>query len=297
MDVNKAKSVLIISRQQADLSLWLAALALGNTLKALDKSYHFFVQPEIISQLPDFFNKDLPLLDLQSGKNLLITLKNLKEKISDLKWKQTGNSLEISLFAGNGSVGNPDISISHLGAPDDLKIFINLNKEEAQKDPIMKDLNLTAGNCIFLNAELPALMIYKFLQDSDLTIDSQDADLLFQSITLATENFTVNRDSKTFSVAAELLKLQNEKKEKKPKQNKNEHSPDKASKKTTPIPAEPINTEKLVEKLKPVEPDVVPADYDPLKPATAVPQPLKLEKEAAPVRPPLNTPLPVAGSH
>lgn len=292
----KAQAILIVPGQSVNLGIWESTLALGQVLKKANKDYFIFVENQEHIKTVGSGIDNIPVFDANAAKDLVITLARFEDKVSDVKWEQTGQNVKMRLSTEKGDIGNPDIAISRVHNSFDLKIFVGLNKEEAQAIDSLKDQDFTEGKSVFLKSSvdtdiIPAL-VYDFIKKNKLKLDPDSAQKLLDGIYNATNNFTKNQSAQIFFISSKLMAIINRTdSEEKPVKSKTEDQTDSMSEEDGKL--EEIETPILtVPEVK--EPEELPPDYDPLAPATDFPQPLILEDDPPAPKPQVNSPLPEA---
>ena len=334
MDVIKAHSILIIPKQIEDLSLWYASIALGKVLESSDKSYQIYINEDLSKLLLEILEPSAPLFNTLKYNDLQITVGNVNGKVEKLSWEQNEESLSIKVSLDQDIANTPEVKISPVGNIFDLKIFLGMERTEAESIPMIVKHKLMNGTSVFLNetSEMNhAEQVYDFLLRAKLPIGKEPAELLLKSLYLSTENFTKKTNPETFFLASKLMSsseetptIKEKKKTEKPVKSKEiEEEVTKAEEPETVLPAPVMAEEKIPVKVEekaevtspvstspaptaPVEntvtestpqvtvPEELPSDYDPLAPAFEIPQPLKLENNQPPVKQVVNTPLPEA---
>lgn len=313
MDVIKAQSILIIPKQTSDPSVVLSILALGRTLTENGKTVSYYID-ETISKSIDIFKDDEKIINDTNSKNeLIVKLDNIKSTVTHLDWEQENEELTIKLTSQNGEIGSPDISITHTNQNYDLRIFVQVKKGELETHSGYSDSTIFSGTGVYLydenNDENIPLTIYNFIKKTKYKISESNAETLLLALRNSTENFTTKITSETFQVAAELFKV-SEKSNTEPtkpvmkeKSNDRVTNPQKApldkpikvtEKSTQNKEQVAAENQKEPEKTEFATPEELPANYDPLSPATTLPEPIKLEPSEVSPQPVANSPLPQA---
>lgn len=234
----KAQAILIIPGQSVNSGVWESALALGRTLKKAKKDYSIFTEnQEVVEALDSSISKEsIPMFDTKATRDLIVTLTNLEDKVSDVKWQQTDQEVELRLATDKGNIGNPSVAISRIHNSFDLKIFIGLNQEEAQLLDIIEDLDFSEGKSVFLetttDTDLIPVLVYNFIKKNKLKLDGYSAQKLLDAIYQATDNFTNHQSAETFFIASKLMAIIN-----KPAKSKNAKEAAKID--TMPTPTAP----------------------------------------------------------
>ena len=313
MDVIKAQSILIIPKQTSDPSVVLAILALGRTLTENGKTVSYYID-ETISKSIDIFKDDEKIINDTNSKNeLIVKLDNIKSTVTRLDWEQENEELTIKLTSQNGEIGSPDISITHTNQNYDLRIFVQVKKEELETLSSSTDSTIFSGTGVYLydenNDENIPLTIFNFIKKTKYKISESNAETLLLALRNSTENFTTKITSETFQVAAELFKVSEKshteptKPDTKEKSNDRVPNPQKApldkpikvtEKSTQNKEQVAAENQKEPEKTEFATPEELPANYDPLSPATTLPEPIKLEPSEVSPQPVANSPLPQA---
>ena len=309
MDVIKAQSILIVPPQSEDLSSFLSAIALGNTLLENQKYVTYFVNKSLRNTFETYVATDSMIDGHKESDELIIKLSKIESTITTLDWKQTDDQLEINLLSEKGRIGNPNISFSHSELAFDLRIYLNMDKQSVETLSQGLEPSIFSGTSVYINDPDPVnvvpINVFKFLKQIKYVLSGSSAELLMKSLRVSTDDFKTNTTVETFTIAAELMKIISR------TQAKEIVSPD-----TSPIQIEqnelPKEVETEMEKKQPIEkkvkekpeavkfeekfatPEELPADYDPLSPATIIPKPFSLEPEIQPIEPQNNTPLPEA---
>lgn len=313
MDVIKAQSILIIPKRTSDPSVVLSILALGRTLTENGKTVSYYID-ETISKSIDIFKDDEKIINDTNSKNeLIVKLDNIKSTVTHLDWEQENEELTIKLTSQNGEIGSPDISITHTNQNYDLRIFVQVKKEELETLSSATDSTIFSGTGVYLydesNLENIPLTVFNFIKKTKYKISESNAETLLLALRNSTENFTTKISSETFQVAAELLKVSE-------KSNPEPTKPDmkeKSTNKITTTQKAPVDksikvtekstqnkeqvaevNQKNTEKIEFATPEELPANYDPLSPATTLPEPIKLEPSEVSPQPVANSPLPQA---
>lgn len=307
MDVIRAQSILIIPQQTSSPAVLLSAKALGKVLMAQNKNVDYFLV-KTLAESSDIITTPENIVNETRSKNvLLLTLSKIQSKITSLDWIQNEDKLEITVKSDHGEIGSPDLSISHTLVNYDLRIFIETNKEVIEKLTGVEDNTIFSGTSVFLEnrdqLSIPAINVFNFIIKTKYAIDSEVAMLLFSSLRESTNNFKDKISSEVFAIAAELLKITekevvngevgNSLVQPAPVQTVKPVVEKKIEKKTDNT-APKVPTENKPDIISYATPEVLPPDFDPLSPATEIPEPIKLENEI--VTPPIqpNTPLPQA---
>lgn len=284
----KAQSILIIPGQQPDSGIWESTLALSLALKKAKKTYLILLDEKDRS-LED--NKEIEkasIFNPNSAKDLVITLGRFEDKISTIDWEQTDQEVKIRLSTEQGDIGNPDIAISRTHNFFDLRIFIDINPEQAQSIDSLKVLDFSKGESIFIKSstdtDIVPILIYKFIKKNKLKLDPNSAKKLLAGIYRATKNFTTTQNSETFLVASQLMTIIN-----KPDLEE-KLIPEKTKTEITTV----SEKKKYPPNIEVKEPEELPANFDPLAPAKEIPQPLTFGDKTQTPKPVINTPLPEA---
>ena len=313
MDVIKAQSILIIPKQTSEPSVILSMIALGRTLTENGKSVSYYIDETVRNSI-DIFKDDENIINDTNTKNeLTVKLDNIKSTVKQLDWEQQNDTLTIKLTSQEGEIGSPDISITHTNQNFDLRIFIQVKKQDLESLSISNDTPIFSGTSVFLsedseNENIP-VSIFKFIKKTKYKLSENNAETLLLALRNSTDNFTNNVTSETFQVAAELLKVTEVPK---PKTLEPENG---GNSQTEPIALKKGNLDEEVKKIEssmqtkqpeklqnnktPKEagfatPEELPANYDPLSPATTLPEPIKLEPSEVSPQPVANSPLPQA---
>ncbi len=287
----KAQSILIIPGQQPEPGIWESILALSLVLKKAKKNYLILLDKKD-SFLED--NEEIEkasIFNPNSAKDLVITLGRFEDKISTIDWEQTDQDVKIRLSTEKGEIGNPDIAISRTHNFFDLRIFIDINPEQAQSIDSLKVLDFSKGESIFIKSstdtDVVPILVYKFIKKNKLKLDSNSAKKLLAGVYRATKNFTTTQNPETFLVASQLMTIINKPDlEEKPVSEKTKTEVTTISEKKKQK-RYPLNVEAK-------EPEELPADFDPLAPAKEIPQPLTFGDKPQTPKPVVNTPLPEA---
>lgn len=318
MDINKAKSILIVPIQSDDLTCWQAAHALALSLQNRDKKVQFFANTTVRKYVNSFIQDESLIFDAESARDVVIKVNNFKDKANNLSWKQVGNSLELKIRTEHGTLSNPVVEVEQFGMNFDIKIFVGLSRQKAEKDREIKKTKLTSGVAIFLEQntenESPTALVFEFLKNIKFPINKEVSSLLIKSLYLYTDNFNKRTDSKTFMLASELLQMggQIEYSLKKPVKNISEERM--AGTGLTPLsevlesiegesPLGKVDTKVQEEQVTEKEadsmdiddsviPEELPIDFDPLAPAKEFPKPINLQQLASHTQP--TGPLPIA---
>jgi len=313
MDVIKAQSILIIPKQTSDPSVVLSILALGRTLTENGKTVSYYID-ETISKSIDIFKDDEKIINDTNSKNeLIVKLDNIKSTVTHLDWEQENEELTIKLTSQNGEIGSPDISITHTNQNYDLRIFVQVKKGELETLSGYSDSTIFSGTGVYLydenNDENIPQTIFNFIKKTKYKISESNAETLLLALRNSTENFTTKITSETFQVAAELFKVSEKSSPEPTKLDMKEKATDTVTNPQKAPLAKPIKvTEKPIqnkeqitkanpkntEKIEFATPEELPANYDPLSPATTLPEPIKLEPSEVSPQPVANSPLPQA---
>lgn len=314
MDVIKAQSILIIPKQSSDPSVILSALVLGRTLTENGKHVSYYLDETISKSIDIFYDGEKIINDTNSRNELIVKLDKVKSTITHLDWNQDLEELTIKLISDEGEIGSPDISITHTNQNFDLRIFIKARKEDLESRSNAKDSSVFSGTSVHLLEESDIntpIAVFKFIKKTKYKLSLQNSENLLIALRNSTNNFTTGISSESFLVAAELLSIteksnqvQNAIVEKKT-ENENTKKPSTESKvspvEKVDLPKETIKTDKKPI-VKPEEknfatPEELPADYDPLSPATTLPEPIKLETNKVIPQTEANSPLPQASQN
>lgn len=314
MDVIKAQSILIIPKQSSDPSVILSALVLGRTLTENGKHVSYYLDETISKSIDIFYDGEKIINDTNSRNELIVKLDKVKSTITHLDWNQDQEELTIKLISNEGEIGSPDISITHTNQNFDLRIFIQARKEDLESRSNAKDTSVFSGTSVHLLEESDIntpITVFKFIKKTKYKLSLQNSENLLIALRNSTNNFTTGISSESFLVAAELLSIteksnqvQNAIVEEKA-ENENTKKPSTESKvspvEKVDLPKETIKTDKKPI-VKPEEknfatPEELPADYDPLSPATTLPEPIKLETNKAMPQTEANSPLPQASQN
>ncbi|MCA9380246.1 hypothetical protein KC675_03665 [Candidatus Dojkabacteria bacterium] len=314
MDVIKAQSILIIPKQSSDPSVILSALVLGRTLTENGKHVSYYLDETISKSIDIFYDGEKIINDTNSRNELIVKLDKVKSTITHLDWNQDQEELTIKLISNEGEIGSPDISITHTNQNFDLRIFIQARKEDLESRSNAKDTSVFSGTSVHLLEESDIntpITVFKFIKKTKYKLSLQNSENLLIALRNSTNNFTTGISSESFLVAAELLSIteksnqvQNAIVEEKA-ENENTKKPSTESKvspvEKVDLPKETIKTDKKPI-VKPEEknfatPEELPADYDPLSPATTLPEPIKLETNKVIPQTEANSPLPQASQN
>ena len=314
MDVIKAQSILIIPKQSSDPSVILSALVLGRTLTENGKHVSYYLDETISKSIDIFKDGEKIINDTNSRNELIVKLDKVKSTITHLDWNQDQEELTIKLISNEGEIGSPDISITHTNQNFDLRIFIQARKEDLESRSNAKDTSVFSGTSVHLLEESDIntpITVFKFIKKTKYKLSLQNSENLLIALRNSTNNFTTGISSESFLVAAELLSIteksnqvQNAIVEEKA-ENENTKKPSTESKvspvEKVDLPKETIKTDKKPI-VKPEEknfatPEELPADYDPLSPATTLPEPIKLETNKVIPQTEANSPLPQASQN
>ncbi len=319
MDINKATNILIIPLQSDDPSHWQASQALAFALTEKGKSVKYFANSTVRKFINSFIPDEGAVFDAESARDVVIKVSNFKDKANNLSWNQTGNSLELKIRTENGTLTNPVVEIERAGANFDIKIFVGMGRNKAEKDKEIKKLGLTRGDSIFLEQEAdtdsPTSLVFHFLKNSNFPIPEICATLLLKSLYAYTEDFNKKVSFHTFELASELIKTgarldSSPRSINKPQVDKvppteeliplsdvlesfekeadlEDNLPAPAHKPVEDTPQKAVEDKKDV-----VIPEELPQDFDPLAPATNMPEPIRLENKKVGIQPP--GPLPSA---
>ena len=314
MDVIKAQSILIIPKQSSDPSVILSALVLGRTLTENGKHVSYYLDETISKSIDIFYDGEKIINDTNSRNELIVKLDKVKSTITHLDWNQDQEELTIKLISNEGEIGSPDISITHTNQNFDLRIFIQARKEDLESRSNAKDTSVFSGTSVHLLEESDIntpITVFKFIKKTKYKLSLQNSENLLIALRNSTNNFTTGISSESFLVAAELLSIteksnqvQNAIVEEKA-EIENTKKPSTESKvspvEKVDLPKETIKTDKKPI-VKPEEknfatPEELPADYDPLSPATTLPEPIKLETNKVIPQTEANSPLPQASQN
>ncbi len=211
MDINKAKSILIIPIQSDDLTCWQAAHALALSLQSRGKNVQFFANTSVRKYVNSFIQEESLIFDAESARDVVIKVNNFKDKANNLSWKQIGNSLELKIRTEHGTLSNPVVEVEQFGMNFDIKIFVGLSRIKAEKDKEIKKTKLTSGVAIFLEPtsenESPTALVFDFLKNTKFPINNEVSSLLIKSLYLFTDNFNKRTTPQTFLLASELLQM------------------------------------------------------------------------------------------
>lgn len=313
MDVMKAQSILIIPKQTSEPSIILSVIALGRTLAENGKQVSYYLD-KIVRDTIDIFTENEKVINDSDSKNeLIVKLDKIKATVTNLEWEQKNEELTIKLMSKDGEIGAPDISITHPNKNFDLRIFVQLKKEEIEELSSPTDTSIFSGTSVYLYDDTPNInvpsTVYKFIKQVKYKLSAENSETLFLALRNSTENFTSNVSSDLFYTAADLVSI-TERSKKSPTEaidrelntNKVETPTNKKTSKIKDIKENSQEYTKSVgekqikeqDKVKFATPEEVPADYDPLLPATNIPKPMKLETKVVAPQPDANTPLPQA---
>lgn len=331
----KAQSILLIPNQSGDFGVLQSTIALAQTLRNAKISFSI-----LTDETPPEEYTQFTLYDINSSKEFSLNLTSVEDKVTSINWRQAEEIVEIRLTTENGNPGNPEVEITTNNSSFDMKIFIGLDREEAQLVDIAEDGGLDKQNSVFLEeleeGEVIPVLVFNYLKKNKLKIDEHSALNLLEGLYKSTKNFTRKQSAEGFFVASKLMTIIKkylpkdmdssvtdgatiEKRQMetdlKPasqdtipateKENQPNITSDAQTAKTEEVQTSkvsiseensqepiPMVSEPIIE-IK--EPEVLPADYDPLAPASEMPRPLVLEKEKAQQPKPVdNSPLPGA---
>jgi hypothetical protein len=312
MDVIKAQSILIIPKQSSEPSVILSALVLGRTLTENGKHVSYYLD-ETISNSIDIFKDGEKIINNTNSRNeLIVKLDKVKSPITHLDWKQDHEELIIKLISNEGEIGSPDISITHTNQNFDLRIFIQARKEDLESRSNAKDTSVFSGTSVHLLDEESdintPITVFKFIKKTKYKLSLQNSENLLLALRNSTNNFTTGISSESFLVAAELLSITEKSNQSSETTTVKKAENENIKKPATETKISPIEKVDIPEKtikadkkpiVKPEEanfatPEELPADYDPLSPATTLPEPIKLETNKAIPQIEANSPLPQA---
>jgi hypothetical protein len=313
MDVIKAQSILIIPKQTSEPSVILSAIALGRTLAENGKQVSYYLDESVRNSIDIFTDNENVINDSDSKNELIVKLDKIKSTVTNLDWEQKNEELTIKLISKEGEIGAPDISITHPNQNFDLRIFVQLKKEDIEGLSSSADTSIFSGTSIYLYDDTPSinipLTVYKFIKQVKYKLSAENSETLLLALRNSTDNFTSNVSSEIFYVAADLVSI-TERSIKSPVKTKDkeldtkniEIHTHKNDKETKDIKKNPQESTELVDKTKEYEqnkvkfatPEEISADYDPLLPATNIPEPMKLETKMVVPQTDANTPLPQA---
>lgn len=211
MDINKAKSILIIPVQSDDLTYWQAAHALALSIQNRSKKVQFFANTTVRKYVNSFIQDESLIFDAESARDVIIKVNNFKDKANNLSWKQVGNTLELKIRTEHGSLTNPIVEVEQFGMNFDIKIFVGMSRQKAEKDKEIKKAKLSSGVAIFLEPqtehESPTSLVFNFLKNTKFPINNEVSSLLVKSLYLFTDNFNKHTNSQTFLLASELVQM------------------------------------------------------------------------------------------
>lgn len=293
MDIREAKSILIIPRQTVSQALWLTSAALSRMLQK-NKDVRIYMNADILKLNKSYLPPNVRAYDAGVSNKMVITLEGVNQEISDVEWEKKADTLEITIKSADTKQLRPTLKVRDPQPEFELKIFLGISREDAEKNTKFQELKFLSGTSIFLSDDEYITGCFDMISKLNRKIDQVSASELLSALRAWTDNFTLNISPQVFELAAKLMRYNAkyidssieivEEKDDLTEENISTTEVENVTEKPVEQQAPPV--------AKVVEPEVLPADFDPLAPAKEAITPLQLEE--ASVKALDNTPLPSA---
>jgi bifunctional oligoribonuclease and PAP phosphatase NrnA len=227
--VSRAKSILVITKDQASTDAISAAMALGFWLKKLNKTFDLVIPGKDIHALPGFLPSNGIEISPQVGamRAFHIRLKVEQTPLSELMYDVKDGTLDITLVPKHGAWSPQDVAFSYGQERYDLVIALG-SPDMASLGPIATEysdflyrttiINIDHHstnehwgqiNLVDLNAVSTTEVLYQWLNGWNQTsLDERMATALLAGMIAETKSFrTANVTPKTLSASSNLVAL------------------------------------------------------------------------------------------
>lgn len=224
--IGRAKNVLLVTREQADIDAIASVLALALVLKKLNKPFEVIAPGFDAKSLPEFLPKGIEIMDKLPGmRPMRIKLDVKNVPLSELSYNVNDGQLEITVVPKNGEWKPNDVSFVHgddrydlviaVGA-DDMGTLGSMFRNQASflyRTTIInfdhKPTNEFWGqvNIVDLNAVSTSEVVHSFLAEWNRQhIDADVATSILAGMISQTRSFrSPNVTPKTLKTASELV--------------------------------------------------------------------------------------------
>jgi nanoRNase/pAp phosphatase (c-di-AMP/oligoRNAs hydrolase) len=217
--IESAKKILILVGKNPSVDNLAAAFSLEQSLSAFGKNVQIYASGEIPEVFNDFTAK---ITDKIEVKKLVVSFNWHKNEIEKVSYSLEGENFNFIINPKSRKIEPTDLKISYQGEEANLIIAVGIDflarvseiESEFFENKTIVNFDKNPNNQLFgrLNfvetgADSVCAIVTKILENSNINITIQAADILLLGLRSTTNNFETVTDPTTFEVAAFCLKI------------------------------------------------------------------------------------------